>query len=82
MKAFAFSLDGEAKDWLYLQLDTINTWTIYNKRFLEKFFLASKTTSIQEEICGIRQQPGETLYEYWERFNKMCATYPHHQIND
>ena len=49
--------------------------------FLEKFFPASRIASIQKEICGIRQQPGETLYEYRERFNKLCATCPHHQIN-
>ncbi|RDX75205.1 hypothetical protein CR513_44935, partial [Mucuna pruriens] len=25
---------------------------------------------------------GETLHEYWERFNKLCATCPHHQISE
>ena len=25
---------------------------------------------------------GETLYEYWERFKKLCASCPHHQIGD
>ncbi|RDX98903.1 hypothetical protein CR513_18118, partial [Mucuna pruriens] len=28
------------------------------------------------------QHTGETLHEYWERFNKLCATCPHHQISD
>ncbi|RDX94811.1 hypothetical protein CR513_22775, partial [Mucuna pruriens] len=51
------------------------------RMFLEKFFLASRTTTIRKEICGIRQQSGETLHEYWERFNKLYATYPHHQIS-
>ena len=82
MKAFPFSLDGVDKDWLYLQPDTINTFTYMKKRFLEKFFPASRTTSIRKEICGIRKQLGETLYEYWERFNKLCATCPHHQISE
>jgi len=54
MKAFTFSLDGVAKDWLYLQLDPINTWADMKRRCLEKFFLASRATSIQKEICGIR----------------------------
>ena len=66
---------------MYLHLDPINTWGDMKRRFLEKFFPASKTTSIRKEICGIRKQPGETLYEYCERFNKLCATYPHHQIH-
>ncbi|RDX78193.1 hypothetical protein CR513_41558, partial [Mucuna pruriens] len=34
-----------------------------------------------KEICGIRQHFGETLHEYWERFNKLCATCPYHQIS-
>ncbi|RDX89337.1 hypothetical protein CR513_28953, partial [Mucuna pruriens] len=46
--------------------------------FLEKFFLASKTATIRKEICGIRQHSKETLHE----FNKLCATCPHHQINE
>ncbi|RDX92126.1 hypothetical protein CR513_25797, partial [Mucuna pruriens] len=34
-----------------------------------------KTATIKKEICGIRQNSRETLHEYWERFNKLCATY-------
>ncbi|RDY00060.1 hypothetical protein CR513_16797, partial [Mucuna pruriens] len=52
------------------------------RMFLEKFFPASRTTTIRKEICGIRQHSGETLHEYWERFNKLCATCSHHQINE
>ncbi|RDX77714.1 hypothetical protein CR513_42119, partial [Mucuna pruriens] len=74
MKAFPFSLDGAAKDWLYLQPVLFNTWGDMNRMFLEKFFPASRTTTIKNEIYGIRQHIGETLHEYWERFNKLCAT--------
>ncbi|RDY12844.1 hypothetical protein CR513_02308, partial [Mucuna pruriens] len=63
MKAFPFSLDGAAKDWLYLQPVLFNTWGDMKRMFLEKFFLASKTTTIRKEICGIRQHYGETLHE-------------------
>ncbi|RDY02854.1 Retrovirus-related Pol polyprotein, partial [Mucuna pruriens] len=52
------------------------------RTFLEKFFPASRTASIRKEICGIRQHAAETLHEYWERFNKLCATCPHHQISE
>ncbi|RDX93793.1 hypothetical protein CR513_23900, partial [Mucuna pruriens] len=82
MKAFPFSLDGAAKDWLYLQPALFNTWGDMKRTFLEKFFPASRTASIRKEICGIRQHTGETLHEYWERFNKLCATCPHHQISE
>ncbi|RDY00192.1 Retrovirus-related Pol polyprotein, partial [Mucuna pruriens] len=81
MKAFPFSLDGAAKDWLYLQPVLFNTWGDMKHTFLEKFFPASRTASIRKEICGIRQHTGETLHEYWERFNKLYATCPHHQIS-
>ncbi|RDX85215.1 hypothetical protein CR513_33632, partial [Mucuna pruriens] len=52
------------------------------RTFLEKIFPASRTATIRKEICGIRQHTGETLHEYWERFNKLCATCPHHQISE
>ncbi|RDX58306.1 hypothetical protein CR513_62387, partial [Mucuna pruriens] len=29
-----------------------------------------------------KQHNGETLHEYWEKFNKLCVTCPHHQINE
>ncbi|RDX99463.1 hypothetical protein CR513_17484, partial [Mucuna pruriens] len=82
MKVFRFSLDGAAKDWLYLQPALFNNWEDMKRTFLEKFFPASRTATIRKEICGIRQHTGETLHEYWERFNKLCATCPHHQISE
>ncbi|RDY13312.1 hypothetical protein CR513_01779, partial [Mucuna pruriens] len=82
MKAFPFSLDGAAKDWLYLQQVLFNTWGDMKCMLLEKFFPASKTTTIRKKICGVKQHPRETLHEYWERFNKLCATCPHHQISE
>ncbi|RDX76435.1 hypothetical protein CR513_43577, partial [Mucuna pruriens] len=58
MKAFSFSLDGAAKDWLYLQSGDMK------RMFLEKFFPTSRTVTIQKEICGIRQHSEETLHKY------------------
>ncbi|RDY01708.1 hypothetical protein CR513_14929, partial [Mucuna pruriens] len=81
MKAFPFSLDGTTKDWLYLQSVLFNTWGDIKCLFLDKFFSASRIATIRKEICGIRQHFGETLHEYWERFNKLCATCPHHHIS-
>ncbi|XP_062093487.1 uncharacterized protein LOC133799488 [Humulus lupulus] len=50
--------------------------------FLERYFPASKAGSIGKEICGIRQQTRESLYEYWERFKRLCASCLHHQISE
>ncbi|RDX81452.1 hypothetical protein CR513_37871, partial [Mucuna pruriens] len=81
MKVFPFSLDGAAKDWLYLQPILFNTWGDMKCMFLEKFFSASRTATIKKEIYGIRQHPRETLHKYWERFNKLNAICPYHQIS-
>ncbi|RDX70903.1 hypothetical protein CR513_49799, partial [Mucuna pruriens] len=61
MKAFPFSLDVAAKDWLYLQPVLFNTWGDMKRMFLEKFFPASRTASIKKEICGIRQHTGLSM---------------------
>ncbi|XP_074562807.1 uncharacterized protein LOC141819397 [Curcuma longa] len=29
----------------------------------------------------MKRLSGDTLYEYWERFKKLCSSYPHHQIS-
>ncbi|RDX74948.1 hypothetical protein CR513_45225, partial [Mucuna pruriens] len=50
--------------------------------FLENIFPASRIAAIRKEIYGIRQHTGETLHEYWEHLNKLCATCPHHQISE
>ena len=75
LRAFPFSLADNAKEWLYyLPLETITTWNEMNKVFLEKYSPSSKATTIRKEICAIRQEGGETLYEYWERFKKLCTS--------
>jgi len=33
-------------------------------------------------MCGIKQMNGENFVEYWERFNKLCASCPQHQITE
>ncbi|KAK8260869.1 hypothetical protein V6Z12_D13G148100 [Gossypium hirsutum] len=56
LRAFPFSLQGLAKDWLYyMSPGSFTTWTGLHKAFLEKFFPASRIRSIRKEICGIKQ---------------------------
>ncbi|XP_075499105.1 uncharacterized protein LOC142537478 [Primulina tabacum] len=81
LRAFPFSLDDKAKDWLfYLPSRSITAWDNMKQQFLEKFFPASRAANIRKDICGIRQLHEETLYEYWERFKQLCASCPQHQI--
>ncbi|XP_027155143.1 uncharacterized protein LOC113755303, partial [Coffea eugenioides] len=83
LRAFPFSLKDAAKDWLYyLPAGSIITWAQLKKKFLKKFFPASRAASLRKEICGIKQYPGESLYDYWERFNKLCTRCPQHQISE
>ncbi|XP_071940052.1 uncharacterized protein [Coffea arabica] len=83
LRAFPFSLKDAAKDWLYyLPAGSITTWAQLKKKFLEKFFPASRAASLSKEICNIKQYLGESLYEYWERFNKLCTRCPQHQISE
>ncbi|XP_071921786.1 uncharacterized protein [Coffea arabica] len=83
MRAFPFSLKDSAKDWLYyLPPDSITTWDQLKKKFLDKYFPASRAGSLRKEICGMKQHPGESLYEYWERFKKLCIKCPQHQISE
>ena len=72
-----------AKDWLYyLAPRSIFSWDDLKRVFLEKFFPASRTTAIRKDISGIRKLGGESLYEYLERFKKLRASCPHHQISE
>ncbi|XP_074559886.1 uncharacterized protein LOC141815923, partial [Curcuma longa] len=83
LRAFPFSLTGVAKDWLYyLPTGHVTSWIEMKKAFLEKFFPASRTAIIRKSICGIQQVVGETLYDYWERFKKLCSSCPQHQISE
>nr|XP_027067508.1 uncharacterized protein LOC113693131 [Coffea arabica] len=83
MRAFPFSLKDSLNDWLYyLPPGSITTWDQLKKKFLDKYFPASRDTSLRKEICGIRQHPGESLYKYWERFKKLCIKCPQHQISE
>ncbi|XP_027182216.1 uncharacterized protein LOC113780634 [Coffea eugenioides] len=64
MRAFPFSLKDSAKDWLYyLSPGSITTWDQLKKKFLDKYFPASRAASLRKEICGIKQHSGESLYE-------------------
>ncbi|KAL2248377.1 UNVERIFIED_CONTAM: hypothetical protein Sindi_2690000 [Sesamum indicum] len=81
LRAFPFSLADQAKDWLYfLPSGSITRWNDLKRQFIEKYFPSSRATTIRKEISGIRQFAGESLFEYWERFNRLVESFPHHQI--
>ncbi|KAL0328007.1 UNVERIFIED_CONTAM: hypothetical protein Scaly_2233300 [Sesamum calycinum] len=82
LRAFPFSLADQAKDWLFPTFGIRHNLERPKRRFLEKYFPASRATTIRKEISGIRQFAGESLFEYWGRFNELVKSCPHHQIPD
>ncbi|XP_027174625.1 actin-100-like [Coffea eugenioides] len=37
---------------------------------------------LRKEICDIKQHPWKSLYDYWERFKKLCIKCPQYQISE
>ncbi|KAK9732703.1 hypothetical protein RND81_04G016000 [Saponaria officinalis] len=82
-RAFPFSLKDAAKDLLYyLPENSIDTWLKMKQAFLAKYFPASRASQLKKEISNIEQRDGETLYEYWEPFKRLCATCLYHGYED
>ncbi|XP_038895907.1 uncharacterized protein LOC120084077 [Benincasa hispida] len=73
----------DAKDWLYYLAPGSNTtWNDLRKKFLGKNFPTSKAHSIRKDIYGIKQFVGESLSKYCERYKRLYASLPYHQIPD
>ncbi|XP_068319463.1 uncharacterized protein [Pyrus communis] len=67
LRAFPFTLEATAKEWLYnLPPGSMNTWNQVKQAFLEQYFPATKAASIRKDICAIRQQHGEPFGDYYE----------------
>ncbi|KAM1270963.1 hypothetical protein ACFX2J_031829 [Malus domestica] len=83
LRAFPFTLEAKAKEWLYnLPPGSMNTWNQVKHAFLEQYFPATKAASIRKDICAIRQQHGEPFGDYYERFTHLVASCPNHQISE
>ncbi|KAG8634279.1 hypothetical protein MANES_17G023144v8 [Manihot esculenta] len=83
LRAFPFSLDDYAKDWLfYLPPGSITSWDDMVQIFLDKYFPPSKSIGIIREITSIRQKQTEDVYDYWKRFERLCTGCPQHDMSD
>ncbi|XP_024961548.1 uncharacterized protein LOC112501983 [Cynara cardunculus var. scolymus] len=83
LKAFPFSLVDTTREWLfYLLVGSITTWAQMVRALLDKYFSASKAAGLRREIYGIKQKNMESLYEYWERFKRLCGSCPQHDISN
>ena len=86
LKVFHLTLDGKAKEWFRLlpqhDPDALTSWANLRKAFLEHYFTDDRTAELKKDIYAIRQDPSESFYEYWCRFQQLLAKIPHHQICD
>ncbi|KAI4305150.1 hypothetical protein L6164_028535 [Bauhinia variegata] len=54
LRAFPFSLDGVAKDWLYyLPAGSVTTWNDLKRQFLEKFSLHLEQQLLEKTFVGL-----------------------------
>ncbi|GJT63128.1 reverse transcriptase domain-containing protein [Tanacetum coccineum] len=78
---FLFSLEGVARIWLEKEPPrSILTWDDLVSKFINKFFLPSKTTNLRNEITRFQQRFDETFYEAWDQFNDLLRACPHHEF--
>ncbi|XP_075086243.1 uncharacterized protein LOC107819768 [Nicotiana tabacum] len=72
LRVFSFSLKDDVKQWLHsLPAGSIRTWEDMTKKFLDKYFSASKTRKFIREIYNYCQKETETIFEAWERFKEI-----------
>nr|GEZ88513.1 reverse transcriptase domain-containing protein [Tanacetum cinerariifolium] len=80
---FPFSLEDEARTWLDKEPPrSILTWEDLVSKFINQFFLPSKTTYLRNEIINFLQKPNETFNEAWERFKNLLRQCLHHGFSE
>ena len=83
LRMLLVTFKGAAKDWLKaLPPSTITTWAQMHEKFLEHFCSPSKVVKLKKAIANFEQQPGESLYEAWERYKGLIRNYPQNDLNE
>ncbi|XP_023762711.1 uncharacterized protein LOC111911152 [Lactuca sativa] len=82
LRMLLVTFKGAAKDWLKaLPFGTITTWAQLREKFLDQFCLPSKISKLKKAIANFEQNPGESLYEAWERYKGLLRNFPQHDLN-
>ncbi|GJX26344.1 reverse transcriptase domain-containing protein [Tanacetum coccineum] len=80
---FPISLEGAARIWLEKEPSrSILTWDDLVSKFINKFFLPSKTKNLRNEITRFQQRFDETFYEARDRFNDLLRACPHYGFSE
>jgi hypothetical protein len=76
-------LGDSARTWLeHLPLDKIHDWTDLRRVFVGNFQGIYTRPGKQWELRNCKQQSGESLREYIQRFSKRCTELPVATDND
>ncbi|KAK4395265.1 hypothetical protein Sango_1680800 [Sesamum angolense] len=79
LKLFPFSLKDDARAWLHsLPVGSITTWEQLSEAFLAKYYPPSRKAQLSKQILCFVQKEDESLYDAWERFNKLLRLCPNH----
>lgn len=80
---FPYSIKGRALEWFQqLPNATVATWEGLSTAFLSKYYPSDKTQQLRTMIMSFKAQPGEGLYQAWERFKALLRKCPHHGLED
>ncbi|GJT74323.1 reverse transcriptase domain-containing protein [Tanacetum coccineum] len=75
LRAFPFSLSGEAKTWLFdLNEGTITLWNELREAFVSRYFSPTKFRCLLNEIHNFHQLDPEILIKAWLRMKEMLHT--------
>ncbi|GJT34548.1 reverse transcriptase domain-containing protein [Tanacetum coccineum] len=80
---FPFSLEGAARIWLGKEPPrSIHTWEDLVSKFVNYFFLHSKTTNLKNDITNFQQRFDETFSEACDLFKDLLRKCPHHDFSE
>ncbi|GJZ51114.1 hypothetical protein Tco_0605629 [Tanacetum coccineum] len=83
MRVFPITLTRAAKRWVAkLPPETVNSWDILKKAFIQRYCPPSRTAKQLGEIRNFKQEGDETLYQAWEWYNDLLYKCPTHDINN
>nr|XP_017227762.1 PREDICTED: uncharacterized protein LOC108203369 [Daucus carota subsp. sativus] len=70
---------GKALEWFQQLSDaTLASWDNLSTEFLSKYYPSDKTQQMRAIILTFKAQPGEGLYQAWERYKALLRKCPHH----
>ncbi|GJY69827.1 retrovirus-related pol polyprotein from transposon TNT 1-94 [Tanacetum coccineum] len=83
LRAFPVSLTGAASRWLRNEpAGSLLTWEVLKSKFQSKYCPPASTAKKMEEINNFQREPGESLFQAWERFKELLMKCPQHYLTD